>query len=143
MPLNAVACMLQFREAGYDAVDMICDYLEVLPYAPVVPAIQVSTASVYTAWQHVAARQGMCCMLPLKVAPSKCSHRSIFRLFSWVGKPRWLVLQVGHLADLVAAVCFRGPHCYSRATYVRCCLKLHPTGLSRGRLSRGTSGARY
>lgn len=35
--------MLQFREAGYDAVDMICDYLEVLPYVPVVPAIQVST----------------------------------------------------------------------------------------------------
>jgi hypothetical protein len=35
--------MLQFREVGYDAVDMMCDYLKVLPYVPVVPDIQVST----------------------------------------------------------------------------------------------------
>lgn len=40
--LLAHACALQFRKLGYEAVDMICEYMKTVPEARVVPDVQVS-----------------------------------------------------------------------------------------------------
>jgi hypothetical protein len=35
-------CAVQFRKLGYEAVDMICEYMKTVPEARVVPDVQVS-----------------------------------------------------------------------------------------------------
>jgi hypothetical protein len=44
--LTHAACALQFRKLGYEAVDMICEYMKTVPEARVVSDVQVSEWSV-------------------------------------------------------------------------------------------------